>query len=541
MKDQDKQFTDFAEKITRKFFEFYPMSASSLGIHEYDGIVNEVSEESIRKQIEEFGRLLEELKKIEFGSLSVKNKFEYEIAKWGIESTLFELTENNSYRKNPMTYAFMFGDLHYYISRNYAPFEERIKSVVKIIDKIPSILKSAETLLDKKLPEIFCRYAKSFSMGYEDFFKSELLNVIKENVNNISLIDDYIEKSDKAVKAFEKFVEFVEKASDIKNEDYRTGKDYFEKMLRIKEHVYIPADELKKLGESELSRLQSEMDKILRENDFEGKIETLEHNHPSEETLIEDTNATLNELTDFIRQNNIVNLPDKLNCIVTEMPRYMNFGFAAMGSAGPYEKSDESFYYVNFPDKTWDDGKREQWMTQFNYPTLKLISIHEAYPGHYTHFLNSNEKSSKLSNLFMSYSYVEGWAHYTEEMMIEKGYDKENFKTKIGQLLEALIRCCRYIVSIGIHCENMTIEEAKNFFMKNAHMAEITALQEAERGAFDPGYLNYTLGKIFLKKLKDKYISKFDGIKTEKDFHDKVVSLGSPTYGIAEKYILEEI
>ncbi len=105
-------------------------------------------------------------------------------------------------------------------------------------------------------------------------------------------------------------------------------------------------------------------------------------------------------------------------------------------------------------------------------------------------------------------------------------------------LLEALIRCCRYNVAIGIHCENMTLEEAKNYFLENAFMTETTAMQEAERGAFDPGYLNYTLGKIYLKKFREKYFNKFGDTKTLKDFHDQIVSLGCPTYKIAEDFVL---
>jgi uncharacterized protein (DUF885 family) len=255
---------------------------------------------------------------------------------------------------------------------------------------------------------------------------------------------------------------------------------------------------------------------------------------------VNDTADTLQELVDFIRKEDLVSLPDKLNCIVTEMPRYMNFGFAAMDTAGPYEKSDESFYYVNLPEKDWSEEKREEWMTQFNYPTLKLISIHEAFPGHYTHFLNANLNSTKLSKLFMSYSYVEGWAHYTEEMMIEQGYGGNDYKTEIGMLLEALIRCCRFIVSIGIHCEGMTIEEAKDFFVKNAYMADMTAEQEAKRGAFDPGYLNYTLGKILMKDFKKRYFETFGSERSLKDFHDSIVSLGAPTFKIAENFILSK-
>lgn len=541
MSDSNLEFKNFSEELFSKYMELYPQSGSSLGLHEYDGKISGTSMQSILNEIASIKNLLRKADNIKYEELTTENKFDYEVSVWGLESDLFELEEMQSYKKNPMHYAFMFSDLHNYISRDYAPFEERIKSVIKIINKIPEALKDAEQLLEKSLPRVLCRYARHFSLGYEDFFQGELLEVIKARVKDEKLISEYISGSKEAVKAFEHYVEFLDKASNAENNSYRTGVEKFERMMKVKEHIDLPYKELKSIGVSELDRLQNEIKKLLKENNFEDKLETLEHNHPTEEGLIKDTEDTLGELIDFIKAKNLVNIPDKLNCIVTEMPKYMNFGFAAMGTAGPFEKSDESFYYVNLPEKDWSEDKREQWMTQFNYPTLKLISIHEAYPGHYTHFLNSNAYSSKLSKLFMSYSYTEGWAHYTEELMIEKGYDSGNFKTKIGQLLEALIRCCRYIVAIGIHCENMTIDEAQKFFLENAYMTETTALQEAERGAFDPGYLNYTLGKIYLKELKINYFKKFGNTKTEREFHDKIISLGAPTYKIAEKYILENV
>lgn len=541
MTDENKAFRDFTEELFTKYFKLYPMSGSSLGLHEYDGLISDISESGLAEEKNTFKLLFNKLKKFSYSELSAENKFDYEISKWGLESLLFETEEVQKLRKNPMSYAFMFGELHSYISRDYAPFEERISSVIKIIDKIPSVLKNAEKILEKSIPEVFCKYAKSFSLGYENFFRSELNDLIQEKIKDEKIIEEYKLKSNEAVNAFEGFVKFLDEVSSPDNESFRYGKEKFERMLKIQEQIDISVEELKRTGESELERLQGSLSKILKENNFEDKLETLEHHHPDEDNLLKDTEATLGELIEFIKDNDIVNIPDKLNCIVTEMPKYMNFGFAAMGTAGPFEKSDESFYYVNLPDSDWSVEKKEEWLTQFNYPTLKLISIHEAYPGHYTHFLNSNKYSSKISNLFMSYSYVEGWAHYTEEMMLEKGYDSGNFKTRIGQMLEALIRCCRFLVSIGIHCENMSIKEAAEFFRKNAYMTEVTSLQEAERGAFDPGYLNYTLGKIHLKNLKIKYFNKFGNTRTERQFHDKIVSLGSPTYAIAEKYILEEI
>lgn len=538
MNDTNKTFTLLAEEIFNKYLEINPQHGADLGLHQYDGRIGNYTSSGMEDDLKTIKELLAKLSEIKFDELNSENKFDFEIAKWGLESFLFDAEVIRQHKFNPMTYAFMFGGLHNYISRNYAPFDDRLKSVISIIEQIPAVLEEAETILNKRLPAVLCRYAKQFSLGYEEFFTDELLSEIKDKSSNENLIKEYTDKSGKAVEAFKKFVVFIDKASSEENKDYITGKEVFGQMLKVKEHIGISVEEIRKTGLDELARLNDKMKSVLKENNFEGKIETLEHTHPSETNLIAETNSTLNELIDFIRKNDIVDLPERLNCIVTEMPRYMNFGFAAMGTAGPFEKSDESFYYVNLPDKEWSEEKREEWMTQFNYPSLKLISAHEAYPGHYTHFLNSNLHSSKLAKIFMSYSYVEGWAHYTEEMMVDEGYSKEDFKIKIGQIIEALIRCCRYLASIMLHCDNKSIEEIKDFFVKNAYMTETTAMQEAERGAFDPGYLNYTLGKIYLKKFKKKYFDKHGNNKSLKDFHNLIVSLGAPTYDIAERYSL---
>ena len=534
----DKIFEKFADELFYAILESDPQAGSGLGLHEYDGRIGDVSEKGRERELQIYKDFYDRLLTIDRQELSAVNRYDHDMSKWALESAMFYFDEIKSYKHNPRFYINIFSGLDNYMKREYEPFNKRLRSVIDIMNKIPETLAIAEINLGKTLPTVFCKYAKHSASGFEDFFNNKLYEEIKSRTSDKDLISEYEKSSKEAAAAFDKFSKFIDSVQSDKDESYRLGKDKFLKMLRVTEHIDLSLDELKNIGQTEMKRLKDELNKVLRENNLEGKLDTLEHDHPAEETLIEEIKNMLNELIAFIREENIVDLPENLNCIVTEMPKYDDFGFAAMGTAGPFEKSDESFYYVNLPDKEWDEKKKEEWLTQFNYPALSLISIHEAYPGHYTHFLNANAKSTKLSKLFMSYSYVEGWAHYTEEMMIEKGFRKDDFKSRIGMLLEALIRCCRYNAAIGIHCENMTLEEAKNYFLENAFMTETTAMQEAERGAFDPGYLNYTLGKIYLKKFREKYLNKFRDTKTLKDFHNQIVSLGCPTYKIAEDFVL---
>ncbi|MBX7042929.1 MAG: DUF885 domain-containing protein [Ignavibacteria bacterium] len=533
-------FGELSREVYLKILEFFPDKGSYLGLHEYDGLIPDISEASINEILTVYSGYLDRLGRIDKSKLTSKESLEYDLCEWHLNTEIFMTTRIAAYRYNPMIYAFMFGQIHGYISRDYAPFEERFRSVVSVIDRVPAILREASLLLNEKLPAILCEKATAFFKGYIDSFTSELPGLMDEMKVSDELSATFHEKKDIAVKSVKDFIELIESRSDPECKDYVLGKDRFMEMLKITDHVEIPFHELKKLGEDELKRLHDRIAELESVHKVEGGIYKIEHEHPSAETLVNETASTLQELVDYIRTKDIVDLPDRLNCIVAEMPEYMKFGFAAMDTAGPYEKSDESFYYVSLPEKDWPEEKIEEWMTQFNYPTLKLISIHEAFPGHYTHFLNAYKNPSDLSKILISYAYVEGWAHYTEEMMIELGYGNSDYKTEIGMLLEALVRCCRYIAAIGIHCEGMSIDEAKKFFVENAFMAEATAEEEAKRGAFDPGYLSYTLGKILLKDLKRKYFGKFGDKRSLKDFHNSVVKLGAPSFRIAERFILSE-
>jgi uncharacterized protein (DUF885 family) len=536
--ETNKHFKNFTNKFFKQYLDLTPDHAVSLGLHEYDGIMEDVSLSGIEKEKVTLELLYKDLQQIEYDKLVVENKFDYDLIEWSIESILFGVNEIAAHKRNPMTYALMFTNMGNYLYRDYAPFEERLKAVMNIMKDIPNVIENAKINLDKSVPEIFCKYAKRFTSGYEDFFKNELMNEIEAKEINKTLVEEYKELCNSTVTAFNDYINFIDEVLiPNSNDDFRLGKEKFEKMLKVKEHIDISIPELKKLGEDELERLETQYAEVTK---GKSNIEKFVDDHPTEDNLIKETDDTLHELVKFINEKNIVNIPDNLNCIVKEMPHYMKVGFAAMATAGPFEKSDESFYFVSLPDKQFNEQKRKEWMTLFNYPTLKLISIHEAFPGHYTHFLNSNLHASKISKLFMSYTYTEGWAHYTEEMMIDEGYGKDDYQIKLAQIIEAIVRCCRYLAAIGLHYDNMTIDEAIELFKNHAKLSPTTATQEAERGAFDPGYLSYTLGKIMLKNLKKDFFAKYNGKHSLKDFHNKIVSLGAPTYKIASKYLLND-
>ncbi|MCB0723080.1 MAG: DUF885 domain-containing protein [Ignavibacteriae bacterium] len=536
--NNSENFKSFSEKFLKSYFDLHPGTAVYLGLHEYDGIIPDFSEEGLNKSVELFSQFLDELNNFDYNELSQSEKIDYDIIKWTLEQYDFDILELKAHKNNPMAYTFVFGILNMIMGKEYAPYETRVRSVFKIMTQIPRVFEQAKANLNEVVPSIFCDYAKRFCTGYINFFEHDLRKTIEENGNE-ELLTDYKRHIDVTTAAFRDYIEFIEnKLVPKADNSFPIGAEKFEKMLRLSELIDMPLPEIKEMGLDELESLKKRMNDLIVHHDLLGKLDSIEDEHPTEENLISETEDTLLELTEFIKEKDIIDVPEKLNCKVIEMPEFMNIGFAAMGTAGPFEDTDESFYYVALPGKEWAQDKKDEWLSLFNYPTLKLISIHEAFPGHYIHLMTSYEKASKISNVFMSYSFIEGWAHYTEEMMIDEGFDLDDPKVRYAQLKEALIRCCRYLVAIGLHTEGMTIDEATEFFMKNAHMNETTARSEAERGTYDPGYINYTLGKILMKRLRDNFFKKYNGEYTLKDFHNRVTSIGAPPFKIAEKIIL---
>jgi uncharacterized protein (DUF885 family) len=225
-----------------------------------------------------------------------------------------------------------------------------------------------------------------------------------------------------------------------------------------------------------------------------------------------------------------------------------------MDTPGPFEKrATEAYYYVTPPEKDWPDKQKQEWLTAFNYYTSDVVSIHEAYPGHYVQFLHLNASpASKVEKIFGSYAFIEGWAHYCEKMMLDEGFGSSSSSTpaeediqraakyRMAQADEALLRLCRLIVSIKMHTQKMSLDEATKFFRDNCYYEEKPARQEAMRGTYDPGYLNYTLGKLEILKLRDDYKAQEGDQFTLQKFHNEMLKHGMPPIRLLREIMLKD-
>jgi uncharacterized protein (DUF885 family) len=307
--------------------------------------------------------------------------------------------------------------------------------------------------------------------------------------------------------------------------------------------VDIPLDRLLRIGYDNLHENQRQLAEVSKKIDASKSVQEIaarmERDHPRPDQLLNTFRNTLGGLIDFIHQKQIITIPSQVRPILEETPPFMRaLTTASMDTPGPYEKvATEAYFNVTLPEQQWSRKETEEFMTAFNRGTIISTAIHEAYPGHYTQLLWFQKVRSKVRKLVQANSNVEGWAHYTEQMMLDEGYGNNDPELRFGQLLDALLRNCRYIVGIEMHTGKMTYDQGIEFFMRNGYMSRAYAERETKRGTSDPTYLVYTLGKLEIMKLRNDYRNKLGDKFNLEQFHNEFVSRG----GIPIKIIRQEM
>ncbi len=235
-------------------------------------------------------------------------------------------------------------------------------------------------------------------------------------------------------------------------------------------------------------------------------------------------------------------IPSQVMPIVQESPPFMRaFTLASMDTPGPFElQATEAYYNVTLPDPAWPAAQVEDYMRgAFSRGIIQLVSIHEAFPGHYVQFLWMPKMPTRTRKLYACSSNAEGWAHYSEQMMLDEGWGNGDPKLRLAQVQEALLRAARYVVGIRMHTMGMTMAEAEELFVKKGLQSKKVAEMETKRGTEDPTYLYYTWGKLQILQLREDYKKKLGSAYTLRKFHDAFLALGAIPLPILRKALLE--
>jgi uncharacterized protein (DUF885 family) len=326
--------------------------------------------------------------------------------------------------------------------------------------------------------------------------------------------------------------------------DFRIGAENYRRKLLYDEMVDLPLDRLLQVGTDNLRRNQEEFKRVAAQIDPkrapEKILEELENDHPAGDKLLQSFRDVLGGLRSFVVSQHVVTIPSPVPPIVEETPPFARaLTTASMDTPGPYEKvAKEAFFNVTLPEASWPKKQAEEYLQGFNRGTIVSTAVHEVYPGHYTQFLWISNAPTKVRKLIGCSSNAEGWAHYSEQMMLDEGYGKGDLKLRLGQLQDALLRNARYVAGIQMHTGKMTVEQAVEFFVKEGYQVRPVAEKEAKRGTSDPTYLVYTLGKLQILKLREDYRRMKGGKFSLQEFHDAFMAQGYPPIKIVRRALL---
>ncbi len=334
-------------------------------------------------------------------------------------------------------------------------------------------------------------------------------------------------------------MEWLESLRAGATEAFALGPDKFLKMLRDTEQVEISLDRLEQIGREDLERNVQSLREACRQYAPGASIADCMAKARAEKPeggAVVGARRQLKELKKFLVDENLVSIPGTEEALVDESPPYQRWNFAYIDIPGPYEKGLPSTYYIAPPDPSWTPEEQNEYVPSRS--NLLFVSVHEVWPGHFLHFLHANRSDSMFGRVFVGYAFAEGWAHYTEEMLWEAGLGNGDPVTHIGQLSNALLRNGRFLSTIGLHTQGMTLEESERLFREQAFQDTGTARQQAARGTFDPAYLNYTMGKLMIRKLREDWTASRGGRQAWREFHDRFLSYGGPPIPLVREAML---
>ena len=539
----DTAFQELSQRLIKEHWDFYPTAGSRIGRHEYDGQLPDLSPSQNKRREEELRRGLSELRALGINGLNETGRLSYRIMELFLRRELFIFNDLKPLENNPMRHT-GYLNVSGYIRRDYAPLEDRIRSATSAMKQAPDFLEVLDQALSNRISSHVVDMSVESYSGMARFYRVDLADAAT-GVTDPEIVTKFNQARETAAVALDSFVERLKSRGASGPDGFAIGTKLYSGMLATGEGLDAPLSRIAAIGqanlEDNLTRIKELAQSIAPGRSVSEIVEEIGRNHPQAQQLIPETRGMLEDIRQSLIDFDVITVPSEDRCQVIETPTYMRYAFAAMDSAGALEtRATESFYYVTPVEDDWTDKQAEEWLSNFNYDTLKIISVHEVYPGHFVHHLHNRygRELPLVNRVATAYSFTEGWAHYTEQMILETGYGEGQPKLLLTQLLEALVRNCRYMCSLRMHTEKMTLDEATKFFMENAYMAELPARREALRGTFDPGYLNYTLGKLMILKLREDYQREQGGAYNLKEFHDRLLSFGGPALPLLRPALL---
>jgi uncharacterized protein (DUF885 family) len=538
---------DFDRLVDNYFdfsLQFHPTAATAAGFHQYDTKLEGFSRSAVDAEIAGLTKWRTEVAAFPKSTLPPDSAADLDLIANDINSRLLELQDIQMWRRDPSNNLTTINySVFLIMKRKFASQEDRLRLIVAREKQIPQALADTRHNLDNP-PRVYTDIALEQMPAITDFFRKDVPAAFAE-VKAPELLAEFKASNGATVAALERYENFLKHdLLPVSKGDFRIGAESFRKKLLYDEMVDIPLDHLLEIGYADLHRNQQRFKEVAAQIDPNRTpaevLASLQKDHPRPDQLLQSFRDTLAGLRQFIAQKKIVTIPSPVLPILEETPPFSrSTTTASMDTPGAFEtKAAEAIFNVTLVDPRWTPEKAEQWMQSFNWPVLKAVAIHEAYPGHYVQFLWIKQAPSKTRKLIGCGSNAEGWAHYTEQMMLDEGYGNGDPKLRLGQVEDALLRNARFIVGIEMHTGKMTEEQARKFFIDEGYQLPPVAEEETKRGTSDPTYLIYTLGKLQILKLREDYRKQQGDKFSLEEFHNRFIKQGAVPLKIIRKAML---
>ena len=553
--DADAALRAFYQRRLDTAFRLEPTTATLLGDHRFDDQLEDVSKASRARWVAETRACLKALpKEVDYRSLSRDGQIDFEIFKHDLEASLWLNDNTRPFEDDPRVYgAYVSDSVYSLLAQSTLAKETNLRNAIARMRKIPAILDEAERTL-RHPPKSILETAIRQNKGAIRFYESEVFELAGETPQRAELQA----AAAPVVARLKRYQEFLEKDLMARaTGEWRLGRKRFAQKLEWVLDAGVGADQVLADAESEFVRVNGELRVISRQlwsryfpkqpippDDTEGRrllvarvIEAVSQEHGAAEALVGDARASVDRIKAFIRERDILRLPEPDRCQVIEMPEFKRGNsLAYMESAPPLDPAAVSFYAVSPPPADWGADRVRSFLEEYNRHMLQILTIHEAYPGHYVQLEYANRSTSPIRRVLQSGAFVEGWAVYTEQMMLDQGYADGDLRVRLMQLKFYLRAVVNAILDHRLHCSRMTDEAAMDLMVKGAFQSEGEARLKLIRAKQTSTQLStYFVGRMAHHRLRQE-IEREMGDRFELGrYHEAVISHGS----VPTKYLPE--
>lgn len=536
----DVQWAKLRDGFVDGLFKLDPSTAVYQGKHSFDGQLPDWSADGLKRQGTFLHETLDAARALDPAPLSAAARFERAYLIKVVEGRLFWLEDAQQPFRNPAYYIGGGLDPNVYIARPYADATTRMKAMIAFFGNVPTAATNIRANLRTPMPLSFVNYGVAGFKGFADFYGGDA-KLAFTTVKDPALQAQFAAAAAKASAAMRDLATWLESQRATANQDFALGADRFQRMIAATEGVDVPLATLLDAGMRDLKRNQDQLRDACAQfapgKTIEACMAQMNANKPQGGPVAE-ARRQIPMLRQFLVAKDLVTIPGTEQALVEESPPYNRQNSAYIDPPGPFDKGIPSVYYISPPDPSWTKEVQDGFVPGVK--DLLFTSVHEVMPGHFIQFLHANRSPSLFGRLFVGYAFAEGWAHYTEQMMWDAGLNAGDAETHIGQLANALLRDCRFISAIKLHSGAMTQEQSRALFVEQCYQDEGTARQQSARGTYDPAYLNYTLGKLMILKLRDDWTASRGGRKAWKAFHDAFLSYGGPPVPLVRQAMMKE-